>query len=120
MTNADYDRQSPLTLILMGQPALRHRLKAPNFEALRQRLRYRYCLEGLDQDETMRYIQLRLSAAGLPADLFANDALHLVFQISEGVLRRINNLCSLVLLKAKARKRSTIDAPFIQEIADLD
>jgi len=120
MTNADYDRQSPLTLILMGQPALRHRLKAPKFDALRQRLRYRYCLEGLDQDETIRYIQLRLSAAGLSADLFASEALHLVFQISEGVLRRINNLCSLVLLKAKARKRTVIDAPFVQEIAELD
>jgi type II secretory pathway predicted ATPase ExeA len=120
MTNADYDRQSPLTLILMGQPALRHRLKAPNFDALRQRLRYRYCLEGLDQDETIHYIQLRLSAAGLSADLFAKEALLLVFQISEGVLRKINNLCSLVLLKAKASKRTMIDAPFVQEIAELD
>lgn len=120
MTNADYDRQSPLTLILTGQPALRHRLKAPNFEALRQRLRYRYCLEGLDQDETIRYIQLRLSAAGLSSDLFANEALLRVFQISEGVLRRINNLCSIVLLKAKSKKRTTIDAAFVQEIAELD
>jgi len=120
MTNADYDRQSPLTLILTGQPALRHRLKAPHFEALRQRLRYRYCLEGLDQDETIRYIQLRLCAAGLSPDLFANEALLRVFQISEGVLRRINNLCSLVLLKAKSKKRTMIDTAFVQEIAELD
>ena len=120
MTNADYDRQSPLTLILMGQPVLRHRLKAPNFDALWQRLRYRYCLEGLDQDETIRYIQLRLTAAGLSPELFNNEALLLIFQISEGVLRRINNLCSLVLLKAKAKKRTTIDAALVKEIAELD
>jgi type II secretory pathway predicted ATPase ExeA len=120
MTNADYDRQSPLTLVLLGQPALRHRLKAPNFEALRQRLRYKYCLEGLDQDETSRYIQQRLSGAGLSPELFANEALLLIFQISEGILRRINNLCSLALLKAKAKKRSTIDAAFVSEIAELD
>lgn len=120
MTNADYDRQSPLTLILTGQPSLRHRLKAPSFEALRQRLRYRYCLEGLDQDETIRYIQLRLTAAGLSPDFFANDALLVVFQVSEGVLRRINNLCSLVLLKAKTSKRTMVDAAFVKEIAELD
>lgn len=120
MTNADYDRQSPITLILLGQPALRHRLKSPNFEALSQRLRYRYCLEGLDQDETIRYIQLRLSAAGVRPELFSPDALLLIFQLSEGVLRRINNLCSLALLKAKSQKHTTIDAAFIKEMAELD
>jgi len=120
MTNADYDRQSPITLILLGQPVLRHRLKSPNFEALSQRLRYRYCLEGLDQDETIRYIQLRLSAAGVPLELFSQDALLLIFQLSEGVLRRVNNLCSLALLKVKTQKNATIDAAFIKEIAELD
>ncbi|MGH9624784.1 MAG: ExeA family protein [Bryobacteraceae bacterium] len=120
MTNADYDRQSPLTVILMGQPTLRHRLKSPNFDALRQRLRYRYCLEGLDQDETINYIQLRLTAAGLSPEVFTPEALLVVFQVSEGVLRRINNLCSLVLLKAKARKRAMVDAVFVKEISELD
>jgi len=120
MTNADYDCQSPVTLILLGQPVLRHRLKAPNFEALSQRLRYRYCLEGLDQDETIRYVQQRLTAAGLSSELFSKDALLLVFQLSEGVLRRINNLCSLALLKATAEKRTIIDAAFIKGIADFD
>jgi len=120
MTNADYDRQSPLTLILMGQPALRHRLKTPNLDALRQRLRYSYSLEGLDQEETIRYIQLRMTAAGLSPDFFEKDALILVFQMTEGVLRRINNLCSLVLLKAKSKKRTTVDQAFVQEIVELN
>ena len=120
MTNADHDRQSALTLILMGQPALRHRLQSPHFKALRQRLRYRYCLEGLDQDETIRYIQLRLTGAGLSAELFAPEAMLEVFQVTEGILRMINNLCSLVLLKAKVKNRTLIDAAFVKEIAELD
>ena len=54
MTNADYDRQSPLTLILTGQPALRHRLKAPHFEALRQRLRYAIALrDSIRRDDSL-------------------------------------------------------------------
>jgi type II secretory pathway predicted ATPase ExeA len=120
MTNADYDRQSPVTLILLGQTGLRQRLKSPVFEALSQRLRYRYSLAGLDQDETVSYIQHRLTAAGIPPDLFTQDASHLVFQLSEGVLRRINNLCSLALLKAQAKKLAKIDAAFLKTIADLD
>ena len=120
MTNANYDRQSPLTLILLGQPSLRLRLKSSKFEALSQRLRYRFRLEGLNHDETTRYIQLRLISAGMAADLFSQDALHRIFQLCEGLPRRINNLCSLALLRAKAMKRSTLDAAFLNELADLD
>jgi type II secretory pathway predicted ATPase ExeA len=58
MTNANYDRESPLTVILLGQPSLRLRLKSSDFEALWQRIPYRYCLEGLDEDETAYYIRL--------------------------------------------------------------
>lgn len=120
MTNANYDRQSPLTLILLGQPLLRLRLKSSTFEALSQRLTYRFRLEGLDQDETIRYIQLRLSSAGLPPDLFSPDALHQIFQVCQGLPRKINNLCSLALLKAKAMKLWTIDAAFLNQLTDLD
>jgi len=120
MTNANYDRRSPLTLILLGHPLLRQRLRSPDFEALRQRLRYRYCLEGLDQDETTEYIQHRLTSAGLPADLFTADALQYVFQATEGLPRRINNVCSLAVMKAGTMRRSTIDLAFLKEMVDLD
>ena len=120
MTNANYDRQSPLTLILLGQPLLRLRLKASHFEALRQRLPYRYCIEGLDQDETIKYIQHRLSLAGMQPDFFSEDASQFIFQMSEGLPRRINNACSLALLHAATTKHSSIDASFLKELVDLD
>jgi type II secretory pathway predicted ATPase ExeA len=120
MTNANYDRQSPLTLILLGQPPLRLRLKSSKFEALSQRLRYRFRLEGLNQDETTRYIQLRLLSAGMTPELFSQDALHQIFQLCEGLPRRINNLCALALLMAKAKKRSIIDAAFLNEVTELE
>jgi len=120
MTNSDYDRKAPLTLILLGQPVLRLRLKAPDFDALSQRLRYRFRLEGLNQDETTQYINTRLAAAGLPTDLFSADALQYVFHVSEGLPRRINNVCSLSILRAKTAKRATVDLAFIKEMIELD
>ena len=120
MTNSNYDRESPLTVILLGHPTLRLRLKSSDFEALAQRIPYRYCLEGLDEDETTDYILLRLSTVGLPADTFSKDALQHIFQACQGVPRRINNLCSLALLRAKSRKLQTIDAAFLKELTDLD
>lgn len=120
MTNADYDRESPLTIIFLGQPILRLRLKSADFESLRQRFRYRYSLEGLDQEETASYIQLRLSVAGAASDTFLPDSLQYIFQICQGVPRRINNLCSLAMLRAKSRKLETINVALLKELADLE
>lgn len=120
MTNANYDRESPLTVIFMGQPALRLRLRSSEFEALSQRIPYRYCLEGLDEDETADYIRLRLSSAGLSSETFSPEALQYIFQACQGVPRRINNLCSLALLRAKSKKLQNVDAAFLKELTDLD
>ena len=120
MTNSNYDRKSPLTLVLLGQPLLRLRLKAPIFDALAQRLRYRFRMEGLNQDETAQYIRKRLSASGLPGDLFSEEALQYIFQMTEGLPRRINNVCSLTMLRAKAARRLAIDLAFVKEMVELD
>lgn len=120
MTNAEYDRKSPLSLVLVGQQALRLRLKAPDFEALYQRLRYRFRLEGLSQEETVQYINRRLIVAGLTADLFTDESLQYIFQVTEGLPRRINNICSLALLKAKAAKRTSVEPALLKELDDLD
>ena len=120
MTNSNYDRKSPLTLVLLGQPLLRLRLKAPIFDALAQRLRYRFRMEGLNQDETAQYIRNRLLASGLPGDLFLEEALQYIFQVTEGLPRRINNVCSLTMLRAKAARRLSIDLAFVKEMVELD
>lgn len=119
-TNAEYDRKSPLALILLGQQSLRLRLKAPDFEAFYQRLRYRFRLEGLNQEETVEYINRRLIAAGLAADLFTSESMQYIFHVTEGLPRRINNICSLALLKAKAQKQTTIEVSLLKELEELD
>ncbi|GEM_PF-327818 len=118
LSNADYDRQSPLSLILLAQPWLRARLKSPFFEPLMQRLRYRYSLDGLSKEETDQYIRGRLTAAGLNSDFFSDEAIHQVFAYSEGIPRRINNLCSHLLLKARIAGISTVDAALVKFVAE--
>jgi type II secretory pathway predicted ATPase ExeA len=95
-------------------------LKSGDFESLTQRLRYRYCLEGLDEDETASYIRQRLTVAGLSPDIFLPDALQYIFQTCQGVPRKINNLCSLATLKAKSKKLEAINVALIKELADLE
>lgn len=118
LTNADFDRTSPVTIILTGQLPLRTRLKAPGFEALNQRLRYRYALEGFSQDETAAYIAHHLKLVELPEDLFAPDAVRTIFLASRGIPREINNACILSLLKAKELELQSINAKLVKQVLD--
>ncbi len=48
---------------------------------------------GLDRDEMPRYIAHRLRLAGTELPLFEPAALEAVFQATQGLARKVNNLC---------------------------
>jgi len=118
LTNADFDKNSPVAVILMGQLPLRSRLKAPGHEALNQRLRVRYHLEGLTQDETSAYIKHQLKLAGAKPDLFGDDVIKQIFMAAEGILREINNLSMLAMLRAQSLSVNKIDTKLVRQILD--
>lgn len=118
LSNADYDRQSPFTLFLIAQPWLRTRLKSPFLEPLSQRLRYRYSFEGLGKAETCDYIRTRLAAANISTELYSDEALQAIFSASEGIPRRINNLCSHLLRKSKDAGAARIEVDMVKALVD--
>jgi type II secretory pathway predicted ATPase ExeA len=118
LTNADFDRSSPLSVIMLGQLALRSRLKMAGSEALNQRLKYRYALEGFSEEETAQYIKHRLRSSGGSEDIFQADALKHIFLASQGIPREINNLCTVALLKAQSLTASKIDAKLVRQVLD--
>jgi type II secretory pathway predicted ATPase ExeA len=118
LTNADFDRSSPLSIILIGQLAFRRQLRSPGYEAINQRIRFRYALEGLSQEETAAYVKHRLKLEGGSEDLFTADALRLMFTASGGITRELNNLCSAALLRAMAASVKKIDAKLVKQILE--
>jgi type II secretory pathway predicted ATPase ExeA len=116
LTNNEFDTSSPLTIILLGQQALRILLKDPALEALDQRLRYRFALEGLSLQETENYIRHRLTAFGASAEVFTDEALQKIFDASEGVPREINNLCALTLMKAQFVGANQVDGKLVKQV----
>jgi len=116
LTNNDFDTSSPVSIILLGQQALRMRLKASRFEALKQRLRYRYFLEGLSLAETEEYIKDRLTKAGGQPDIFSKEAIARIFEASEGVPREINNLCALSMVQAELSDLSSVDEKLVRQM----
>lgn len=116
LSNSEMDRKSLITIFLLGQIWIRDRLKYREYEALNQRLRLRYALEGLSEHETGNYIRHHLSLAGTAKELFTPDAIKQIFVASGGILRQINNICFASLVKAKLAKRKTVDAAIVKKV----
>src|SRR5204862_919325 len=103
----------------IGQPELRAMLARPELEQLAQRVIARFHLEALSEQETLQYIQHRLSVAGLDRALpFDRGALRRIHQLSRGVPRRINLLCDRALLGAYVENRVQVNHTILRRAAE--
>ena len=118
LTNLETSERKLLQIVLIGQPELRAMVASPGLEQLAQRVIARYHLGPLPAPDTARYVQHRLSVAGLAGPLpFDAAALKRVHDCSRGVPRRINLLCDRALLGAYATGRRTVDAGIVERAA---
>jgi len=109
LTNFRMDSVWPLTLILVGQPTLRQRIRLQSLQALNQRINLRYHLVGLSREETKTYIAHQLKVAGRTDPIFSDDAVELIFAESKGLPRLINTLCTTCLLACCTEEKNIVD-----------
>lgn len=103
-----------LNLVLIGQPELRDMIRG--FQPLDQRIAIRYHLNSLNMEETKKYIPFRLGKAGQTREMFTQAAMDEIYAYSEGVPRKINNICDLALLIGFSMKIEKIDADVIKKV----
>jgi type II secretory pathway predicted ATPase ExeA len=72
MTSSEMDAASPCTVILLGQPTLRRKIRNGQLSSLDQRISVRYHLGGMAETETPAYIRHHLQIAPL-TELPAGD-----------------------------------------------
>ncbi len=126
LSNITVDGRTSLQTILLGQPQFRRMLASPNLEQLRQRVLTSYHLGPLSQEETRAYIEHRLLAVGWKDDPHWEDAaFEAVHQHSTGIPRRINRLCSRILLygvleEAHVITPAVVEATAVELSQDLD
>ena len=95
-------------LLLVAQPPLIHKLRLGINEDIRSRITYSVHLKPLAPDDIRAFILDQLDRCGLAHSVFTDDALALVARSSEGVLRRVRNLCVGSLLETvRDRRRET-------------
>ena len=76
LTNHDLDSGSPLTILLIGQPTLKRRLRVGDMAALDQRVQLRYHIPApaLTAAEAGGYLRAHLAIADRSDTLFSDDA----------------------------------------------
>jgi type II secretory pathway predicted ATPase ExeA len=112
--NYQTDSFSPLMVILSGQPRLAETLRLQVPECIRQRVSVHYRLPFLEEDEICGYILHHLKVAGLDKQIFTDEAITLIFQCSNGVPRRVNNICRYALVAAVQADSATVDAEAVK------
>lgn len=111
-----------LNVILTGQPELARTLNLPRMEQLNQRIRLRFHIRALKEEEVPVYIRHRLEVAGAEnPDLFKSDLMPLIYEYTGGVPRLLNTLCDSALLVACVEDMKEVNEAAIRRaIEDLD
>ena len=118
LSNVTVDGRTSLQTILLGQPQFRRMLASPNLDQLRQRVLTSYHLGPLSEEETRAYIEHRLHAVGWVDDPHWDDAAFAaVYTHTGGIPRRINRLCSRVLLYGVLEEKHEITGEVVDNTA---
>lgn len=118
LSNVTVHGRASLQTILLGQPQFRPILASPDLEQLRQRVLASYHLGPLSERETRSYIEHRLNTVGWEDDPHWDDAAFIqMFRETEGIPRRINTLCSRVLLYSALEEAHTITRATVERTA---
>lgn len=119
LSNLTEGGRASLQTLLAGQPQFRRMLASPDLDQLRQRVLASYHLGPLTREETRGYILHRLTTAGWQGrPVWEEAAFGLVHDHSGGIPRRINRLCSRVLLYGALEESNEISAAMVQTTAE--
>ncbi len=118
LTNFQLDDDNLLSVLLVGQPELRERLREPDLAALAQRIAVRHHLDPLDAAQTAELIRFRLETAGGDPALVTPEAAAAIHRFSSGIPRLINTLCALALLDAFGRDETRVGAASVRSAAE--
>src|SRR5688572_28863884 len=117
LSNFQVGSRALLQSFLVGQPQLRDLMRSPSMQQLRQRVIAAYHLGPLDQDETRAYIEHRLRHVGWQDDPHLDEGVFPVIHAhTGGIPRRINTLCTRILLAAFLSEKHAVRAVDVERV----
>ncbi|KZN39573.1 ExeA family protein [Pseudoalteromonas luteoviolacea] len=117
LTNLETDHKKLLQIVLVGQPELQQLLQRNELRQLAQRITARYHLLPLTESQVFSYIKHRLNKAGCDANLFSDQSIQYIHQVTAGIPRLINLLADRCLLGAYSSQQQEVSKQIAQEAA---
>lgn len=120
LTNMQDDDKNLFTIVLAGQLEFAKRLEHPSRANLYQRIGTYNKIEKMENEEVVKkYVETRMKLAGSTRKVFADDAIHVLWEYSEhGVPRLINKIAKLCLKAGETNDFQMITGEVVQQIGE--
>lgn len=116
--NINSGKDEVLQLVLIGQPELRDLVSRPDMRQFAQRVAASYHLTAMDLKTVRGYIPHRLKVAGCNRRIFSSTAVNLIYEVTGGVPRLVNQLCDLSLVYAFTKGKQVVSLATVQQVLD--
>lgn len=120
LSNFQEGDRALLQSFLIGQPEFRDKWAfSPELEQLRQRVIATHHLQSMNFEETKEYIEHRLRKVGWSGKpLFTESAFLEIYKFTNGVPRKLNTLCSRLLLYGAIEELGEIDQKVVTSVIE--
>ncbi len=118
LTNINSNKDELIQLVLVGQNELREIIKNPELRQLAQRIAASFHLRPMDEQSTHEFICHRLRIAGGSGEEINEKARRLIYEVSEGIPRLVNQICDMALLYAWSAETHVVDDKVVQAVVD--
>jgi type II secretory pathway predicted ATPase ExeA len=118
LTIYDLDAEDKFSVLISGIETLLQVLELGILEPLRSRFSFAQSLKPFGLEDTQNYIRFHLERAEGDKNLFSDEAVRRIFQVSQGRPRNINQLCIGALILAAVQGRDNIDGAFTKNLID--
>jgi type II secretory pathway predicted ATPase ExeA len=116
LSNIETQEEKLLQILLVGQYELSYKLDRTEMRHLRQRININRFLSPLNAVETLEYIDHRLRRVGSDfSAVFDSNCGGLIYKITGGVPRSINQLCDNALLICMGDRQRRVDRKILQK-----
>lgn len=120
LMNYEMDSEEKFSVILCGTEKLQNLLREHAHTAFRQRITYCHKLRPFSFEDTKAYMGYHLARVAGSPELFTDGAVDLIFQMSRGLPRVMNQVAVQSLIHAAIHKKERIDEHLIRRNVDIN
>ena len=117
LSNLETPTEKLVQVVLVGQTELDELLEKHQLRQLKQRIAIRAHIAPLSAEDSLAYIEHRLSVAGHNnSSIFDKRALDIIIKEADGVPRKLNILCDNALITGFGLQKNPVTASIVKEV----